>query len=173
MARTIEALKVCADKIAAQRVARARCVATEACRRAANCAEFSARVARETGIELEIITTSEEARLAVAGCAPLLDPRMPRALVFDIGGGSTEIVWLRLELADGAAADGRASSARFAAVWRRHPDRSLWRREVSRGDLSRRWSPRSMARCAVRARARHAGAHRRGRGADARHARAR
>jgi exopolyphosphatase/guanosine-5'-triphosphate,3'-diphosphate pyrophosphatase len=100
MARTVEALKVCAEKIASHRVAGARSIATEACRRAANCAEFMARVAAETGIALEIITAQEEARLVVAGCAPLLDPRIPFALVFDIGGGSTELVWAAL--ADGA-----------------------------------------------------------------------
>jgi exopolyphosphatase/guanosine-5'-triphosphate,3'-diphosphate pyrophosphatase len=95
MARTLDALKVCADKIAHRRVAGLRCVATEACRRAANCRDFLGRVESEIGIDLEIISTAEEARLVVAGCAPLLHPRTPYAIVFDIGGGSTEIVWLR------------------------------------------------------------------------------
>lgn len=95
MARTIEALKICADKIAQRNVAGARYVATEACRRAANCEAFLARVHDETGLDLEIISTAEEARLVVTGCAPLLHPRIPYAVVFDIGGGSTEIVWLR------------------------------------------------------------------------------
>jgi len=96
MARTIEALKVCAGKIAHRRVTRARYVATEACRRAANCGDFIARVRADTGIIIEIIASDEEARLVVAGCAPLLDRRVPYALVFDIGGGSTEVVWLRV-----------------------------------------------------------------------------
>jgi exopolyphosphatase/guanosine-5'-triphosphate,3'-diphosphate pyrophosphatase len=96
MTRTIEALKICAGKIAHRRVGQARYVATEACRRAANCAEFMARVREDTGIEIEIIPTDEEARLVVTGCAPLLDRRVPYAVVFDIGGGSTELVWLRL-----------------------------------------------------------------------------
>jgi exopolyphosphatase/guanosine-5'-triphosphate,3'-diphosphate pyrophosphatase len=95
MARTIEALKVCAGKIGQRRVAAGRYVATEACRRAENCGVFLDRVRDEIGIELEIISTAEEARLVVAGCAPLLHSRIPYALVFDIGGGSTEIVWLR------------------------------------------------------------------------------
>ncbi len=95
MARTLEALKVCAGKIAQRPVAAIRSVATEACRRAVNCAAFLDRVRDEVGIELEIISTAEEARLVVSGCAPLLHPRMPYAIVFDIGGGSTEIVWLR------------------------------------------------------------------------------
>ena len=95
MARTIEALKVCAGKIEQRQAATGRYVATEACRQAANCAEFLARVHEETGIALEIISTAEEARLVVTGCTQLLHPHIPYAVVFDIGGGSTEIVWLR------------------------------------------------------------------------------
>ncbi len=94
--RTLDALKVCAAKIAFRRIVSGRYVATEACRRAANCEVFLARVRDEVGLEIEIISTGEEARLVVFGCAPLLDPRIPYAIVFDIGGGSTEIVWLRL-----------------------------------------------------------------------------
>ena len=97
MRRTIGALKVCAKKIRRHRVTRARTVATHACRRADNCDEFLARVKAETGIELDIISTQEEARLALNGCASLLDFTSRRALVFDIGGGSTELVWLSLE----------------------------------------------------------------------------
>jgi exopolyphosphatase/guanosine-5'-triphosphate,3'-diphosphate pyrophosphatase len=96
MARAVDALKVCADKIAARQIAAGRYVATEACRQAANCDAFLARVREEVGLEIEIISSAEEARLVVAGCAPLLNPRIPYAIVFDIGGGSTEIVWLRL-----------------------------------------------------------------------------
>jgi len=96
MSRAIDALKVCADKIAARRIAAGRYVATEACRQAANCQAFLARVREEIGIEIEIISSTEEARLVVSGCASLLNPRIPYAIVFDIGGGSTEIVWLRL-----------------------------------------------------------------------------
>jgi exopolyphosphatase/guanosine-5'-triphosphate,3'-diphosphate pyrophosphatase len=95
MARTIEALKVCAGKIGQRKVLTGRYVATEACRRATNCTAFLDRVREAIGIELEIISTAEEARLVVVGCAPLLHPRIPCAIVFDIGGGSTEIVWLR------------------------------------------------------------------------------
>jgi exopolyphosphatase / guanosine-5'-triphosphate,3'-diphosphate pyrophosphatase len=96
MARTLDALRVCGEKIAARHVACGRYVATEACRRATNCEAFLARVREEAGLEIEIISSREEARLVVAGCAPLLHPRVPFAIVFDIGGGSTEIVWLRL-----------------------------------------------------------------------------
>ncbi|MGE5478197.1 MAG: Ppx/GppA phosphatase family protein [Bacteroidales bacterium] len=97
MARTVAALKACADKMARNRVTRARLVATEACRRAANHAEFAARVAGETGLDLDIISAHEEAGLALAGCASLMEPEVPWALVFDIGGGSTELIWVRNE----------------------------------------------------------------------------
>jgi exopolyphosphatase/guanosine-5'-triphosphate,3'-diphosphate pyrophosphatase len=102
MARTIEALKVCAGKVERRAVNRARYVATEACRRAANCDEFVARVRHDTGIVIEIISSHEEASLVVAGCAPLLERRIPYAVVFDIGGGSTELVWLRVPREPGA-----------------------------------------------------------------------
>jgi exopolyphosphatase/guanosine-5'-triphosphate,3'-diphosphate pyrophosphatase len=96
MARTIDALKICADKLRQRRVRTGRYVATEACRRAANCAEFLVRVREATGIEIEIISSGEEARLVVAGCARLLRRDAPHALVFDIGGGSTELIWLAM-----------------------------------------------------------------------------
>jgi exopolyphosphatase/guanosine-5'-triphosphate,3'-diphosphate pyrophosphatase len=103
MARTVAALQICAAKIEHKTVAGGRYVATEACRQAANCGEFLARVRETVGIELEIISSGEEARLVVTGCSPLLNPRVPYAIVFDIGGGSTEIVWLR----QGGRHDGR------------------------------------------------------------------
>jgi exopolyphosphatase/guanosine-5'-triphosphate,3'-diphosphate pyrophosphatase len=95
MARTLEALRICAGKIGHRKVAFGRYVATEACRRADNCAAFLTRLREEIGLDIEIISTAEEARLVVTGCAALLHPRIPYAIVFDIGGGSTEIVWLR------------------------------------------------------------------------------
>lgn len=94
--RSIAALRICADKIARRGVTRLRCVATEACRKASNGAEFIDRVHAATGLRLEIINTSEEARLALSGCSPLLDRSNRHALVFDIGGGSTEVLWTRL-----------------------------------------------------------------------------
>ena len=90
--RTIAALRVCADKLKRRNVRLARSVATEACRRATNGAAFIARVLDETGIHLDIISAEEEARLAVLGCHALLEPGTGPALVFDIGGGSTELV---------------------------------------------------------------------------------
>lgn len=110
MTRTVEALKVCAGKIRRRGVTRLRAVATEACRRADNCEDFLERVRRETGIELEIISQNEEAALAICGCAPLVDPDIPDILLFDIGGGSTEICWLKARPAHGMG-DGAISLA--------------------------------------------------------------
>ncbi|MBW6524109.1 Ppx/GppA family phosphatase [Sphingomonas sp. RHCKR47] len=90
--RTIAALKVCSDKLRRRNVTLARSVATEACRRAENGHDFIARAYDETGIHLDIISAEEEARLAVLGCHALLEPGTGPALVFDIGGGSTELV---------------------------------------------------------------------------------
>lgn len=92
--RAIDALAICADKLRRRGVFLSRAVATEACRRASNGAEFVDRVRRETGIALDIIDAGEEARLAVAGCHKLMEPGDGPALVFDIGGGSTELVLL-------------------------------------------------------------------------------
>ncbi len=92
MDRTLGALRVCADKLRRRRVTLARSVATEACRRAENGPDFIARVRDETGIALDIISAREEAQLAVLGCHILLEPGPGPALIFDIGGGSTELV---------------------------------------------------------------------------------
>ena len=90
--RTLGALKVCAEKLRKRNVHLARSVATEACRRAANGTAFVERVRAETGIALDIISAEEEARLAVLGCHILLEDNDSPAVIFDIGGGSTELV---------------------------------------------------------------------------------
>jgi exopolyphosphatase / guanosine-5'-triphosphate,3'-diphosphate pyrophosphatase len=92
MDRAVEALAVCADKLKRRNVSLARSVATEACRQAVNGAQFIERVRQETGIMLDIISPKEEARLAVMGCHALLEKGDGPALIFDIGGGSTELV---------------------------------------------------------------------------------
>jgi exopolyphosphatase/guanosine-5'-triphosphate,3'-diphosphate pyrophosphatase len=92
MDRAVDALSICADKLRRRHVTLSRSVATEACRRAANGRDFIERVRNETGIALEIIAPQEEARLAVLGCHKLLEPGDGPALIFDIGGGSTELV---------------------------------------------------------------------------------
>jgi len=96
MSRTREALKACAAKIARHEVVRSRLVATEACRVAANASDFLAGIRRDLGLDIEILSPEDEAKLAVCGCASLLDPSADLALVFDIGGGSSELIWLDL-----------------------------------------------------------------------------
>ncbi len=96
MRRAIEALAICGDKLAERDVGRTRLIATEACRMAENGTEFIERVRTETGLSLEIVSRETEARLAVAGCASLVDPNAAGVLLFDIGGGSSELVWIDL-----------------------------------------------------------------------------
>ncbi len=96
MGRTVQALRICQKKIEKHGVKRMRLVATEACRRARNAKEFIRQVRRETGLQLEVIAPEEEARLAVISCAPLVNASTEQLLVVDIGGGSTELVWIDL-----------------------------------------------------------------------------
>ena len=102
--RAIAALSICSDKIRYRRARRLRLIATEACRAAANAESFRDRVAAETGIRLEVIDRETEASLAVIGCSPLLDPRGRGAILFDIGGGSTELVRIERDPDQPAAA---------------------------------------------------------------------
>lgn len=108
MRRTIDALRVCASKLARNDVERARCVATEACRIAINGRDFLRQVEREVGIKIEVLDRETEANLAVSGCASLIDYRADYVLVFDIGGGSSELIWLDLAKTarDAATPDG-------------------------------------------------------------------
>ncbi|MBO0661411.1 Ppx/GppA phosphatase family protein [Jiella flava] len=96
MDRATAALTVCAQKIAAREVNRTRLIATEACRAAANGAEFIEEVTARTGLSLEIVSRETEARLAVSGCGSLIDRKARGAVLFDIGGGSSEIALLDL-----------------------------------------------------------------------------
>lgn len=96
MNRTLGAMRICMQKLRRHDVRHMRLVATEACRRAANGERFMDQVARETGLKLEVIAPEEEARLAVISCAPLVSTKTDQLLVVDIGGGSTELVWIDL-----------------------------------------------------------------------------
>jgi exopolyphosphatase/guanosine-5'-triphosphate,3'-diphosphate pyrophosphatase len=153
--RTIEALKVCAAKLRRHDVVRAGLIATEACRVAANSAEFLERAHTETGLDIKIVDRETEARLAVSGCASLIDQSCDLALVFDIGGGSSELIWLdltrrtqpwrrplaeRLEARPSAALRARARAARPARRQARAPAR-----HVRHGDDDCRGPPRPAA----------------------------
>lgn len=138
MERTLGALRVCADKLMRRNVFLARSVATEACRRASNGPEFIERVRQETGIALDIISAREEARLAVLGCHVLLEEGFGPAMIFDIGGGSTELVliestgtvprildwqsvpWGVVSLTETCGPEGRTQEERLARYQRMH-----------------------------------------------------
>src|SRR5205823_4978262 len=93
--RTIAALKVCASRLKRRNVTHVKAIATEACRRASNAQDLVKRAAAEAGICLAIVTPEEEARLAAAGCLQLIGREFEGALIFDIGGGSTELILVR------------------------------------------------------------------------------
>ncbi len=94
--RALSALRACTQKLRKYKIKRLRCVATAACRDASNRDLFLKRVRISSGLELEVISPAEEARLAIVGCADLLDTSTRYAIAFDIGGGSTEIMWMEL-----------------------------------------------------------------------------
>jgi exopolyphosphatase/guanosine-5'-triphosphate,3'-diphosphate pyrophosphatase len=96
MERAMTALRCCATRLARRELRGLRAIATEACRRAANGPAFLARIRAETGLPIATVSTREEAELALESCAPLLAGEGRRALLFDIGGGSTELAWVRL-----------------------------------------------------------------------------
>ncbi len=106
MNRTIQALQICRKKINQHKVSRMRLVATEACRRAKNGSDFLRTIRFQTGLELDIIEPEEEARLAVVSCAPLVSTKTEQLLVVDIGGGSTELVWIDISRVPNAERPG-------------------------------------------------------------------
>jgi len=114
MERAVDALANCHRKLAERGVMRSRLIATEACRAAENGMEFISRVQKETGLALEVVDRETEARLAVAGCVSLVDPNAKGVILFDIGGGSSEIVWL--DLRNRCGARGYALT-RFVRSW--------------------------------------------------------
>ena len=116
MARALDALKICSEKVARRQVTRLRCIATQACRGAENGKSFLEEVRQQTGLKFEIIGPQEEARLAVRGCAELLDPEAPAALIFDIGGGSTELSWVQTD-----KVPGRAEPKTNIVAWKSMP----------------------------------------------------
>jgi exopolyphosphatase/guanosine-5'-triphosphate,3'-diphosphate pyrophosphatase len=112
IARTLSALRVCKTKIESRNVVRARLIATEACRLAENGAEFIERVRDEVGLAIEIVDRQTEATLAVMGCASLAHPKAGSVIIFDIGGGSTEVAWL-----DGQTGAGTLCPSERIRAW--------------------------------------------------------
>ncbi|MDX2257852.1 MAG: Ppx/GppA phosphatase family protein [Hyphomicrobiaceae bacterium] len=125
MARTMEALRICAEKLKRADVRRSRLVATEACRLAGNAPEFLAEVKARLDLDIEILTPEAEARLAVSGCISLADPEADFVLVFDIGGGSSELAWLDLSRGRAGKTPSRTDGRDSAPPDRIQVDRSL------------------------------------------------
>lgn len=94
MARAYQALTACAERIEARAPIAVGCVATQACRAAANGDVFLNRVRKDLGLDFQVISAEEEAKLSVLGCASLLEPHAEHAMIVDIGGGSTEVSWV-------------------------------------------------------------------------------
>ena len=117
MDRALAALAVCAERLRRRGAPTLRAIATQACRSAQNGAEFIDRVQAETGIQLQVITPHEEARLSVAGCLALLDPTDRAALVLDVGGGSTELSWVDLASVTPDAATGVITAMPPIKAW--------------------------------------------------------
>ena len=168
--RAIAALSICRDKIRYRKAQRLRLIATEACRAASNAEGFRDRVAAETGIRLEVIDRETEAALAVIGCSPLLDPKGRGAILFDIGGGSTELVRIERDPAERTRCRGSRRGCRFRR--RRHAGRAIRRPRVTKNlcaDGTRgRATCGAVCRRARRGFARHASAGHLGHGDHAR-----
>ena len=116
MDRTLAALRVCRRIMDRHRVVRARCVATDACRRARNGPPFIRTARPPTGVDLEVLGHEEEARLALLGCLALIDPSAERLMMLDIGGGSTEIMWLDRRMSQDQGAPGHSLSMPLGVV---------------------------------------------------------
>ncbi|NOZ31548.1 MAG: Ppx/GppA family phosphatase [Alphaproteobacteria bacterium] len=118
MDRTIEALKQCKSRLDGHKVRSMRLITTEACRSASNSHAFLDRVRRQVGLDLEVVDRKTEAELAVTGCADLVDAEAEGAILFDIGGGSSELVWLDLR---GGRPKSRGRMATAIRSWRSLP----------------------------------------------------
>jgi exopolyphosphatase/guanosine-5'-triphosphate,3'-diphosphate pyrophosphatase len=117
--RAVAALKVCASRLRRRRVTHVKAIATEACRRAANAQDLVNRAQSEAGIHLTIVTPEEEARLAAAGCLQLIGADFEGALIFDIGGGSTELILVKRSA--GFGKNGNASLRHDIVAWSSAP----------------------------------------------------
>ena len=121
-------------------VTRARLIATEACRAAGNGVEFRERVRSEVGLDLEIVDRETEAELAAIGCTPLMDPAAEGVILFDIGGGSSEIVRLGRCVADASGGPPHPADRGLGVAAGRRGDarRALRRRDGRRASSTRR-----------------------------------
>ena len=155
--RAVEALAVCRDKMRNRGVTRARLIATEACRAAENSVEFRARIAEKVGLDLEVIDRQTEATLAATGCTPLMDPYADGVILFDIGGGSSELVRLdRSPQCRRGPPLREDQSVDFAALRGGHAGRTPWGARRHSGNLCGHDRGGDDVRQPVRGRARRA-----------------
>lgn len=120
MGRAVSALKAIRQKLRHHKVGKVRCIATEACRKAGNGADFIQKAREETGLSFKIIGASEEARLAAIGCHDLIDNEADLVMVLDIGGGSTEISFVDLKGLEDRSLKGLLNAVPIKA-WRSFP----------------------------------------------------
>lgn len=95
--RSLKTLKICVEKVKNNDVTHIRAVATEACRRAMNTSILLDRAKNDLDLTIEVISNEEEALLALTGCSGAFQGNIPYGIVFDIGGGSTEIMWVAIK----------------------------------------------------------------------------
>jgi exopolyphosphatase/guanosine-5'-triphosphate,3'-diphosphate pyrophosphatase len=94
MQRALDALTLFSKSAQQEQVGAIKAVATEAVRRAPNRNDFINRVKQETGIDIEVIDGNREAVLTTSGVLSVVKPLPTKAIIMDIGGGSTELVCL-------------------------------------------------------------------------------
>ncbi len=92
MGRALSVLKGYAGKCSGNRVDSIYAVATSAVREATNGSDFVRTVKDETGLDVNVISGEEEARLTMLGVSSALEISEHDALLMDIGGGSTEFI---------------------------------------------------------------------------------
>ena len=90
----LKVLKRFKSKVDGQGAAPIRAAGTGVLREARNVRSFLKKVTEETGLEITIIPGPEEARLMAAGILSAIKPGRGKGCFFDIGGGSTEFVFL-------------------------------------------------------------------------------
>lgn len=92
--KVVEFFQYAAKKINDFKVSKYRFVATEACRQSINSDHLINEIFKKTNLNLEIISPREEARLCVKSCPVNRNDNINFDIIFDIGGGSTEIIFI-------------------------------------------------------------------------------
>lgn len=91
-ARGLQALRDFALILERKQVRQVRAIGTAALRTAANGSDFVTAVREQTGIDIQLISGSEEARLIAKGVQRAIPSNLGNHLIMDIGGGSVEFI---------------------------------------------------------------------------------